>query len=155
MQDIYLIFITVAHENPSGCAASIVRLVYSIQSVHTEDFTYLAGLLNLWAVAETTCGILAMCLPISPKFFRSLQDAQLWSVLRGFSFSRSKLGSTGNSETPSDESKAAKLGSGPHDFKAYFKRYNYKSTKETELDSISSQANIARSTRDDHDPELA
>ena len=147
---------TVAHENSSGCAASVVRLVYSVRTTKVEDHTYLIGLLNLWAIVEATCGILAMCLPISPKFFRNLQDAQLWSALRVFSLSRSKTGSMGDSETPSDEIKAAKLGNGSQNFKAYFKQYNYKSANETELDSVSSQAGITQTSRDDkHDLERA
>lgn len=159
MEDLFDIFGSRADENISGCAASIVRLVYSVQSTQTEDQTYLQGKLQLWAVVEATCGILAVCLPISPKFFRSLHDSELWSVLRGFSFSRSKTelaGSSrdpGDSEAPPDEkSKTAKLSSsGTPNFKAYFKRYNYRSVNETELDSISSQAGIAKSIRDRRD----
>ncbi len=142
MYDVQWIFITAAHENIRGCAASIVRLVYSLQLVRSQDVTYLAGLMNMWAIAEATCGILAMCLPVSPKFFSSLQHAPLWSALRVFSFSQSKTRSTGTSETPSEESKAARIGIGSYSFKAKFKQYNYKSATETELDSLSSQAGI-------------
>lgn len=125
--------------------------MYSVQSTHTQDASYLQGKLHLWAIAEATCGILAVCLPISPKFFRSLHDSQLWSALRGFSFSRSKSQLAGNSgdsrssESPSDEkSKTAKLSSsGTPNLKAYFKQYNYRSVNESELDSVSSQAGIA------------
>lgn len=153
-------FTTAAHENLRACAASIVRLVYSVQSVHTQDFSYLVGELNLWAIVEATCGILAMCLPISPKFLRSLQDSPVWSTLRLLSFSRSSARSTGNSEAPSDESKEAKLSDSPaptptHNFKAYFKQYNYRSANETELDSVSSQAGMTRNGRNSGDVERA
>ena len=71
-----------AHDDVSGCAASLVRLYYSAQLLHYQDFTYLHGVMDLWAVGETTSAILALCLPVSPKFFSAIQDSKFWSGLR-------------------------------------------------------------------------
>lgn len=149
-----------AHENVSACAASIVRLRYSIKVIRYEDVSYLGGILDLWAIAEATSGILAMCLPISPKFFRSLQDAKLWSSLKIslHSFVRkSTSGPLSNSETPSEQNIAAKLDSRSISLKnPPFKKYHYITTNELELASVSSSkdscADGGRNVRavDDH-----
>lgn len=71
-----------AHGIISGCAASAIRLYYAVIVFYNQDFTYIAGATNLWSLVEITSGILAMCLTISPKFFRSLQDSKLWPVFK-------------------------------------------------------------------------
>ena len=143
--------------NTSGCAASIVRLYYSVKIVDYEDVTYLAGILYLWAIAEMTCGILAMCLPISPKFFKRLQAAKFWSSLRTslHSLTRSKIEPT--SETPTDENVVAKLDSGSSSLKAYFRKYHYVTANENEIElgSVSSQGGVDRTVRAGHGMEAA
>lgn len=81
VEDVYFTLIKITHHNISACASSTVRLYYAVILNHYEDRTYLAGVLNLWAIAETTCGILTMCLPVSPRFFESLQVSKVWSNL--------------------------------------------------------------------------
>ena len=138
----------------SACASSIVRLYYSAISIGYDDFTYLAGIQDLWAIAETTCGILAMCLPISPKFFRSIHDSKFWSGLRIslHSLTRSPVQSSQIFNTRSDEAKTAKQSNGSHNLKALFQEYNVSSQHVIELKSASSDASGERTVR--HDLEL-
>lgn len=153
-----------AHETATnGCAASVVRLQYSVKFLHIEDFTYLGGQLDLWAVAEATCGILTMCLPVSPKFFQSLRDAKLWfklkNSLHSYPFMRSKNGRlVSNAEAPSDENIVAKLNirNDPTSLKGYFKKYHYVTAHETELASVSSNDGGERTVvRDDREVQPA
>lgn len=141
-------------EPHSACASSVVRLYYSAISIHYDDFTYLAGIQDLWAVAETTCGILVVCLPISPKFFRSIYDSKFWSGLRTslHSFTRSRSQSSQTSDTRSDETESAKQSNGSHNLKALFRKYNVPSQHVVELNSMSSDASGVRTAR--HDLEL-
>lgn len=139
-----------------GCAASIVRLRYTFQIMHYSDIFYLSGLLNLWAIAEVTCGILAMSLPIVPKFFKGLQDAKLWSTLRTslHSLTRSK-DEPSNSNAASDENIAANLNSGSTSLQTCFKKYRYVTTNETELTSVSSKDGGERTGSDDDEMKTA
>ncbi len=122
-----------------------------------QDISYLSALLDMWSIAEVTCGILATCLPISPKFFRSLQDAKLWSNLRIslHSFTGSKKESTSKSETSSDRKIPAKLNSSSNSLKACFKKYRYVTTNESELVSVSSNGGVERTVSDDGENETA
>ena len=121
----------------SACASAIVRLHYSVKSIHYEDFTYLAGIQDLWAIAETTCGILAMCLPTSPKFFHSIQNSKFWSGLKIslHSLIGSKSQFTQISNVRSDKAKLAKQSNGSHNLKAPFREYNASSPYDIELES--------------------
>lgn len=107
--------------------------------MHYPDVTYLEGVSDLWAITEATCGILAVCLPLSPKFFASVQDTKLWSRFRSslLSLTRSNTGATRSPETSSAESKAAKLSnqSGLSNPEANFTENNYESTHSTDLGS--------------------
>ncbi|KAH8698007.1 hypothetical protein BGW36DRAFT_281749, partial [Talaromyces proteolyticus] len=49
-------------------ASSIIRLVYSIQLTHTQDFSWGIEPVGLWAIAEISTVILAGSIPILPKF---------------------------------------------------------------------------------------
>lgn len=99
--------------------------------MHYPDTTYLEGISDLWAIAEATCGILAICLPVSPKFFESLQNTKLWSKLRISlsSLTRSNTGPIRSPETSPHESNAANLSSdkivGSSNLEANFTKYNY------------------------------
>ncbi|MCJ1458495.1 hypothetical protein MMC28_008868, partial [Mycoblastus sanguinarius] len=53
-----------------GCFASIMRLVYSIQTLHSRDPNYDLVPVALWTIAEIASGILCGCLPVLPQFFR-------------------------------------------------------------------------------------
>ena len=117
----------IAHDYNSGCASSVVRLYNSVKLIYDRDLTYLAGVQDLWAIIEATCGILAMCLPVSPKFFKSLSETKLWSILKSSFpfFTRSKAELIRNSETCPDEIQVPKLSNGFHSLQATFKKYNY------------------------------
>ncbi|KAI0423791.1 hypothetical protein F5Y09DRAFT_354564 [Xylaria sp. FL1042] len=68
-----------------GCIAAIFRLISAIQYASSPDITYTFSALGLWAVAESTCGILVFSVPTVPKAFTSLaklksvKSAQSWS----------------------------------------------------------------------------
>ena len=138
----------------SACASSIVRLYYSVISIHYDDFTYLAGIQDLWAIAETTCGILAMCLPISPKFFRSIHDSKFWSGLRSSlqSHTWSRIQYSQTSKVQMDEAELAKHSNGSHSLKALFRKHNVSSQHNADLKSTSSDASGNRTIR--HDLEM-
>lgn len=70
--------------SPSACAASAVKLVYSVKVRETQDLTYYTWVMGLWTHPEEACGILAACMPVYPKFFQSLQSLP---VLSRFGFS--------------------------------------------------------------------
>lgn len=139
----------------SACASSIVRLYYSVISIHYDDFTYLAGIQDLWAIAETTCGILAICLPISPKFFRSVYDSKIWSGLRTslHSYTRSRIQFIQASNTPTYDAEPAKHSNGSHSFKALFRKYNVSLQHSVDMKSTSSDASGNRTVR--HNLELS
>ena len=95
-----------------------------------------------------------MCLPVSPKFFQSLQEAKLWSnlknSLRSYPFMRSKTGLVLNSEAPSNENIAAKrnIRDDPTSLKGDFRQYHYVTTHETELVSVASKDGIESTARE-------
>ena len=138
----------------SGCAASIVRLYYSIMIAREKDTTYLAGIQDLWAIAEGTCGILAICLPLAPKFFDSLQGLRIWSSHHPFTrWSKTPILQT--SDTRSDEIHAAAAANlsddGSSRLNARYQQHDYLSKHEVESNSTSSDdANDETTVRDDH-----
>lgn len=75
------------HDVCSACASSAIRCYYAVQLARSNDVTYHVGLMVLWTVPEVASGILAMCLPVSPKFFRHIKDSNLWSGPKSFIFS--------------------------------------------------------------------
>lgn len=138
----------------SACASSIVRLYNSVLLFHHHaDASYLGGKQDIWAVVETTCGILAMCLPISPKFFRSIQNSNFWSGLRTsfhsltrsriqltrskIRLTRSRIQSTQIPDTRSNEVESAMQSNGSRNLKALFRKYNVSSNHDIELKSTS------------------
>lgn len=62
-----------ADGSASACIASIIRLYFSAQLSTSEDVNYYVGLMGLWTLPEMASAFLAMCLPVFPKFFRSLK----------------------------------------------------------------------------------
>ena len=72
----------VAYEIISACVSSAVRLYYATKLLHSKDITYDISIMIHWAVLELVSGILAMCLPAFPKFFRNLKASRLGIVLR-------------------------------------------------------------------------
>jgi hypothetical protein len=99
-----------AHDVISACASSAIRVSNSVKNSDSKDITYDENIMALWAISEMACGILAMCLPVSPKFFRSFKDSSLWSGLRSsfYFFLRFKTEAGWTFSTHSDENKAAK-----------------------------------------------
>lgn len=112
--------------------------------MHYQDVTYLEGVADQWATAEATCGILAICLPLSPKFFESVRDKKLWSRFKTslLSLTGSTTAATRSSETSPEESKAAKLSNkiGSSKLQANFAKYNHVSTYSVDLASMSDRS---------------
>ncbi|XXH02878.1 hypothetical protein Hte_009266 [Hypoxylon texense] len=55
-----------------ACVAAAFRLVATIHYSFSLDTTYNFSAVGLWAVAETTCGILVFSVPTAPKAFAGL-----------------------------------------------------------------------------------
>ncbi|KAI1348772.1 hypothetical protein F5Y01DRAFT_205411 [Xylaria sp. FL0043] len=72
-----------------GCIAAIFRLISAIQYASSPDITYTFSALGLWAVAESTCGILVFSVPTVPKAFASLAKLSTITSARSWS-SRSR-----------------------------------------------------------------
>lgn len=66
----------------SACVSAIVRLYYALKTQDSIIRTSLLSKSILWTLSEITCGILAVCLPLSLKFFRSLEESSVWLSLR-------------------------------------------------------------------------
>lgn len=78
-----------------------------------------------------------MCLPISPKFFHSIQDSKFWSGLKIslHSLIGSKTQFTQISNVRSDKAKLAKQSNGSHNLKALSREYNVSSQYDIEHES--------------------
>lgn len=57
----------------AACAASIVRLYYTVERAESADITYHISSLMLTAVGECACAILVLCIPAAPKAFAGLK----------------------------------------------------------------------------------
>ncbi|KAA8647058.1 hypothetical protein EYZ11_006990 [Aspergillus tanneri] len=55
-----------------ACAASVVRLAYTIRLYESDNISYSRFLAGLWTIPELSIGISVACLPIMPKFFKSI-----------------------------------------------------------------------------------
>lgn len=115
---------------------------------HGHDTTYLSGVLDLWATAETTCGILAICLVVSPRFFQSLQDSKLWSRFT-HSSTRLKSEPTSTSHTPSEKDRSGKLDNSSHNLHAKLKRYGNFSRRDVALAPVPSKSSVESNIQDD------
>lgn len=73
-----------------ACTASAIRLYYSIKLADGKDFTYRLSIMSLWTIPEMTSGLLAMCLPVSPKFFQALKTSKLGTSLQSLIRRKSK-----------------------------------------------------------------
>lgn len=56
----------------SACSAAAARLYYSIDLYRTKDFTWGATMMGMWVAAEICSGFLVACIPVLPRFFKSL-----------------------------------------------------------------------------------
>ena len=45
-----------------------IRTAYAVPLSHSDDFTYHMALMSRWIGPEYLCGILAACLPVTPRF---------------------------------------------------------------------------------------
>ena len=66
----------------SACISAIVRLYYAVKTQDSINRTSLLGKSILWTLSEISSGILAVCLPLSLKFFRSLEESSFWLNLK-------------------------------------------------------------------------
>lgn len=73
-----------------ACVASAIRLYYSTKLADSEDNTYRFSIMSLWTLPEMTSGLLAMCLPVSPKFYQALKTSKLGTSLQSLTRRKSK-----------------------------------------------------------------
>ena len=149
----------VADAVTSACTSSAIQMYYSNKLRHSEDVTYYTTVIAIWSGPEIASGILAFCLPASPKFFQSLKESSLWSGLKSFvqSCLRPKTEAksvfvTGYDEQRNEQHKAAKGYDSLSSFNAWFKKYNVLSD-ENGLVSTSKNDSRNRSTRNEHSME--
>ncbi|KAA8644655.1 uncharacterized protein ATNIH1004_008861 [Aspergillus tanneri] len=76
-----------------ACAASIVRLAYTVVLYHTDNVSYYSFLAGLWTIPELSMGIMVACLPVMPRFFKSFDPEQRLTCL-GSSLQDSLSGGT-------------------------------------------------------------
>ena len=97
---------------------------------------------------EISLGILAACLPFTPKFFQSLRNSKLWS---GFNSSFHAIIQSKSdfrpSDAPSDKRKAAKTVNEPCSHKVPLRTYN---VLPDEIELTTGTDKNETSTRDDH-----
>lgn len=74
--------IKVAYSFTSACASAAIRLYYTVILSHSSDVTYYTSVMGLWTIPEMASGILALCLPVSPRFFQSLKESKHLSGVR-------------------------------------------------------------------------
>ncbi|KAI1114233.1 hypothetical protein F5Y14DRAFT_415118 [Nemania sp. NC0429] len=73
-----------------GCIAAVFRLVATVQYSFSPDVTYNFSAVALWAVAETTCGMLVYAVPTAPKAYASLLKLVPLASVRSWSTRKSK-----------------------------------------------------------------
>ena len=59
----------------SACAASIIRTTYAEAINESPDRTYNLCAVGLWTYAEIAIGIIVACLPVTPRFFKSIRNS--------------------------------------------------------------------------------
>lgn len=88
-----------------ACISSTARLVYSVLLITSDDETWNIIAVGSWAVAEISIGILCSCLPVIPKFiktvgpkiFKRSNKSRLSSALNTYG---SRSAATRNSRNP-------------------------------------------------------
>ncbi|KAH8435317.1 uncharacterized protein LDX57_012947 [Aspergillus melleus] len=58
-----------------ACTASVVRLAYTVVLMKTKNISYYAYLSGIWTIPELSMGIVVACLPVLPKFIKSLDPS--------------------------------------------------------------------------------
>lgn len=139
----------------SACASSAIRLSYTIKLARSKDITYYNSIMGVWTLPEIASGILAMCLPVSPKFFRSLKDSPLWSSpKRIFQPFRLKPDALGTSDLHPDVNKVAKCKTDSGGLRTIFRKYNILQG-ETELVSKSKNSSSEPGSRNESSMEIS
>ncbi|KAI3390413.1 hypothetical protein diail_9732 [Diaporthe ilicicola] len=79
-----------------GVGSALLRLVYTVIYLDSEDATYFYGVIGLLSVVELTAAILVLCVPFTPKALATLGQTRAFASLRSWARSvRSGKGSTG------------------------------------------------------------
>ena len=137
----------------SACVSSAIRLSYVVKVDQIKDMTYFIGIMGVWTLSEMGSGILAVCLPVFPKFCQGTKDSSLWSSLtrKSQSFLHLKPDAIGMTGLHSDADKVMKGPTSSSNFRTRFKKYNFRQA-ETDLLSNSkdgSNSGSGPSTRND------
>ncbi|KAK8010048.1 hypothetical protein PG990_009013 [Apiospora arundinis] len=89
-----------------ACAAAILRLIATINYLHSDDTTYSVCGMAFWCAAELTCVLLVLCVPSLPKTFRETRVLnrilRSWRSLTDQLSKRSRKAETEAWETSSD-----------------------------------------------------
>ncbi|KAH8432810.1 uncharacterized protein LDX57_010439 [Aspergillus melleus] len=55
-----------------ACVSSVVRLAYTVHLYQTDNKSYYSYLAGVWTLPELASGIIVACLPVIPRFVRSV-----------------------------------------------------------------------------------
>lgn len=67
-----------------ACIAAACLLEAIVEWILSDDMTYHYSSVALWAIAESTCGMLVFCVPAAPKAFRNLELSRRLSAIRSW-----------------------------------------------------------------------
>lgn len=70
-------FVNVPNHILSSPVSAAVRLYYGIKMIQSSDKSYYASLFSITAYPEMSFGIIACCLPTTPKFINALKKPEL------------------------------------------------------------------------------
>ncbi|KAI0439389.1 hypothetical protein F4803DRAFT_46883 [Xylaria telfairii] len=81
------------------CVSALVRLIFTITSLHADDITYAYSAVGLWTVAEITCGFIVFSVIATSKSFASFKRGKIISRFR--SQQNSTIGGPSGHQSPS------------------------------------------------------
>ena len=105
----------------SSWVGSVAGLCYRIRAAHSDNLTYYVGVFGFCTYFELSFGIIAFCLPSTPKFFQTFKSSNLPTKLSssiranlstsiiGSIWRRSKNGFTGPSVSMGDSRETGKI----------------------------------------------
>ncbi|KAI1464034.1 uncharacterized protein F4812DRAFT_444299 [Daldinia caldariorum] len=75
-----------------ACIAACCLLEAIVEWIKSDDMTYHYSAVALWAIAESTCGMLIFCVPVVPKVFRGLElSKRIPSIIKWLNLPISKI----------------------------------------------------------------
>lgn len=79
----------------SDCIASVVRAYYTWYLIGSTDISWNSVGMGIWAALEMSFGVVVVCLPVSPRFYKHLRERSnalltSWKLSRSQDTDRSK-----------------------------------------------------------------